>query len=138
MAFLTGAQEVSARDTTARGYARLRINDLGTELEFKVVVDDIMNVRASHIHCAGAGVNGPIGVTLFTGCGLGPAPDVLAHSVATAPDAGNTCGWATLADVVAALRSGDTYVNVHTNDGVDPGNTGPGDFQSGEIRGQVR
>jgi hypothetical protein len=40
--------------------------------------------------------------------------------------------------VLAAMDSGNTYVNVHTNDGVDPANTGPGDFPGGEIRGQVR
>jgi hypothetical protein len=39
--------------------------------------------------------------------------------------------------VLAAMASGATYVNVHTNDGVDPPNTGPGDFPGGEIRGQV-
>jgi hypothetical protein len=27
---------------------------------------------------------------------------------------------------------------VHTNDGVPPINTGPGDFPGGEIRGQIR
>jgi hypothetical protein len=27
---------------------------------------------------------------------------------------------------------------VHTNDGVPPPNTGPGDFPGGEIRGQIR
>jgi hypothetical protein len=27
---------------------------------------------------------------------------------------------------------------VHTNDGVAPANTGPGDFPGGEIRGQIR
>ena len=40
-----------------------------------------------------------------------------------------------LADLVALLQSGNAYVNVHTNDGVDPANTGPGDFPGGEIRG---
>src|SRR5262249_21762909 len=35
-------------------------------------------------------------------------------------------------------RGGNTYVNVHTNDGVPPANTGPGDFPGGEIRGQIR
>jgi hypothetical protein len=29
-------------------------------------------------------------------------------------------------------------VNVHTNDGIDPTNTGAGDFPGGEIRGQIR
>ena len=36
-----------------------------------------------------------------------------------------------------AIRAGLTYVNVHTNDGVAPANTGPGDFPGGEIRGQL-
>jgi hypothetical protein len=55
----------------------------------------------------------------------------------TAPDAANACGWTDLVDVVAAVESGNAYVNVHTNDGVDPPNTGPGDFPGGEIRGQT-
>jgi hypothetical protein len=37
----------------------------------------------------------------------------------------------------AAIEAGDAYVNVHTNDGVAPTNTGPGDFPGGEIRGQL-
>ena len=40
-------------------------------------------------------------------------------------------------ELVAAMNAGVTYVNVHTNDGVDPANTGPGDFPGGEIRGQL-
>ena len=62
----------------------------------------------------------------------------LAQGTITAPDPGNACGWTDLAAVLAAMASGDTYVNVHTNDGVAPPNTGPGDFPGGEIRGQVR
>jgi hypothetical protein len=46
-------------------------------------------------------------------------------------------GWADLAAVVAALRTGEAYVNVHTNDGVGLPDTGPGDFPGGEIRGQI-
>jgi hypothetical protein len=46
-------------------------------------------------------------------------------------------GWTDLAAVEAAIESGNTYVNVHTNDGIAPANTGPGDFPGGEIRGQV-
>src|SRR5207249_402096 len=34
--------------------------------------------------------------------------------------------------------SGNAYVNVHTNDGMAPPNSGPGDFPGGEIRGQLR
>ena len=38
---------------------------------------------------------------------------------------------------LAAMRAGNTYVNVHTNDGAAPPNTGPGDFPGGEVRGQL-
>jgi hypothetical protein len=77
-------------------------------------------------------------VTLFVGAPAGGRLDgVLAEGTITAPDPGNACGWADVDAVVAALRSSDTYVNVHTNDGVPPANTGPGDFPGGEIRGQV-
>jgi hypothetical protein len=38
-------------------------------------------------------------------------------------------------ELLAAMRSSGAYVNVHTNDGVDGTNTGPGDFPGGEIRG---
>jgi hypothetical protein len=69
--------------------------------------------------------------------GGGRTDGVLAAGSVTAPDAGNACGWATLADVVAAVEAGNAYVNAHTNDGVAPPNTGPGDFPGGEIRGQV-
>jgi hypothetical protein len=38
---------------------------------------------------------------------------------------------------VEQMRAGNTYVNVHTNDGMGATNTGPGDFPGGEIRGQI-
>jgi hypothetical protein len=47
-------------------------------------------------------------------------------------------GVSSFADVLANIRAGNTYVNVHTNDGVDPANSGPGDFPAGEIRGQLQ
>lgn len=139
VATLTGGEEVPARDTASRGLANFELSQDGTQLHYVLNVVKIRNVFAAHIHCGAVGVNGPVGVTLFMGApGGGLFSGVLAEATVTAPDPGNGCGWATLADVVAAMRSGNTYVNVHTNDGVAPGNTGPGDFQSGEIRGQVR
>jgi CHRD domain len=137
-AVISGGDEVPPRDTGARGVAILRLNAEGTELGFRLVVANIENVFAAHIHCGVVGVNGPIGVTLFMGAPAGGRTDgVLASGSLTAPDPGNGCGWADLAAVVAALESGNAYVNVHTNDGVDPPNSGPGDFPGGEIRGQV-
>ncbi|MOA60108.1 hypothetical protein D3C78_1849030 [compost metagenome] len=42
-----------------------------------------------------------------------------------------------LAEVAKAAVEGRLYVNVHTDDGVAPPNTGPGDFPEGEVRGQL-
>ena len=121
---MSGDEEVPSVDTRATGVATFKLREEG--LVFKVNVANIDDVLFAHIHCGAVGVNGPIGVTLFTG---GPVTvnGALASGVITAPDPGNACGWADLDAVVAALESGDTYVNVHTS--VNPG---------GEIRGQVK
>jgi hypothetical protein len=119
--------------------ATFKLREGGTALGFKVNVANIDNVFAAHIHCGAVGVNGPVGVTLFMGSpASGAVNGTLAAGTITAPDAGNGCGWADLAAVLAAMGSDATYVNVHTNDGVEPPNSGPGDFPGGEIRGQVR
>lgn len=133
---LSGDEEVPARDTQAQGQAIFHVSKDGSSMGYKLIVANIDNVFAAHIHCGAVGVNGPVGVTLFMGA---PASvnGILAQGTITSPNAGNGCGWTTLADVIAAMESGDTYVNVHTNDGVDPPNTGPGDFPGGEIRGQI-
>jgi len=135
---LTGAQEVPRRDTPATGSAIFQLSEDGMALSYTIKVNNISNVFAAHIHCGAKGVSGPVGVTLFMGpAGGGPVSGVLATGTITAPDPGNACGWTDLAAVVAAINSGNTYVNVHTNDGIAPTNTGPGDFPGGEIRGQI-
>jgi hypothetical protein len=125
------------RDTPAKGVAVFLVGN--GSVDYVIVVARISNVFAGHIHCGAPGVAGPVGVTLFMGTpGSGPARGVLVRSSFSGPDSGNACGWTTLADVVSAVESGNAYVNLHTNDGVDPANTGPGDFPGGEIRGALR
>jgi CHRD domain len=139
VATLSGDEEVPARDTQAVGVATFKLREDGAALEFKVNVANIQNAVAAHIHCGAVGVNGPVGVTLFIGSpAAGSVNGTLAEGTITAPDPGNGCGWTDLAAVLAAIGSGATYVNVHTNDGVAPPNTGPGDFPGGEIRGQIK
>jgi hypothetical protein len=121
---MSGDEEVPPVETQARGVAKFKLRDEG--LVFKVNVANIEDVVASHIHCGAVGVNGPIGVTLFAGGPVSPN-GTLAKGVITAPDEDNGCGWTDLDAVVAALESGNTYVNVHTV--ANPG---------GEIRGQVK
>jgi hypothetical protein len=136
---LGGDQEVPPRTTNATGVATFQIKD-GTQIDFTLRMLDVKHFVAAHIHCAPAGENGAVGATLFGPLppGLGGSVDLFTiEAVITGPDAENGCGWADLAAVVEAMRSGNTYVNVHTDDGVDPSDTGPGDFPAGEIRGQI-
>jgi hypothetical protein len=138
-AHLSGDEEVPVRETKAQGQVKFKVNGNGTEISYKLIVANIENVVAGHIHCAASGANGPVGVTIFgpQAPGGGGLQGVIARGTIAAPDAGNSCGWMTVEDVVAAMLTGNTYVNVHTNDGVAPTNTGPGDFPGGEIRGQL-
>jgi CHRD domain len=139
VATLSGDREVPPRDTQAVGVATFKLREDGAALRFKVNVANLDNAVAAHIHCGAVGVNGPVGVTLFMGAPAGGGVNgTLAEGTITAPDPGNGCGWVDLAAVLAAIGSGATYVNVHTNDGVAPPNSGPGDFPGGEIRGQIR
>jgi hypothetical protein len=138
-AHLSGDQEVPPRETLAQGQINLKVSKDGESIGYKLIVANIENVFAAHIHCGPVGVNGPVGVTLFMGQpGSGRAQGVLSQGEITQPDAGNACAWASVQDVIDAMLAGDAYVNVHTNDGQDPPNTGPGDFPGGEIRGQLR
>ncbi len=127
---LDGGQENPPVDTDATGVAKFQLSKDGNTLEYKLIVANIDDVFASHIHCGAVGINGPVGVTLF----FAPPPNpgsvngILARGSITAPDPGNACGWADLSAVVTALRSGNTYVNVHTLPGTP----------SGEIRGQIK
>ena len=132
----------------------------GEAFDYKLIVSNIENIVQAHIHCAPEGVNGPIVVWFYPsktagGPLTGPTgrhdgvliEDTIASAnVRTfAVNAANnaacplaTPGAPTFADVLDKMRSGNAYVNVHTNDGVAPTNTGPGDFPGGEVRGQFK
>lgn len=136
---LSGASEVPARDTLARGAAVLQLSKDGTELHYRLIAANIENVVAAHIHLAPEDTNGPVVAFLYgpQPAGGGRTSGVLATGTITADDLVGPLAGMTLEDLVAAMDNGDTYVNVHTNDGVDPVNTGPGDFPGGEVRGQI-
>jgi len=139
VAHLSGANEVPARETRAVGEIKLQLSADGTTLDYRLISSNIDNVFMSHIHVAPAGVNGPIVVFLFgpVAPGGGRTDGVLAHGTITAANLIGPLAGHPLSDLVAALGNGGAYADVHTNDGVDGTNTGPGDFPGGEIRGQI-
>lgn len=139
LAFLSGSEEVPPVTTPARGLAAFQLR--GDSIHYVLIVARIENVVASHIHMAPVGTNGPVVVNLLNGslmAGGGPFNGLLATGTITANDLTGPLAGMTLADLANAMRAGDTYVNVHTNDGVAPPNTGPGDFPGGEVRGQIQ
>lgn len=142
---LKGANEVPARVTNAQGTATLHLNPAGTELRLSVTVQRMTNIVGAHIHSGAAGVNGPIVFGFYAAApAAGPHNGLLARAtiergVTPLPAAlGATLTDAERFDaLVTLLRSGNSYINVHSDDGVAPTNTGPGDFPGGEIRGPI-
>ena len=141
---LQGRFEVPLRDTNAQGEAIFQMNDDGTSVDYKVIASNIDNVFMSHIHMGPPTENGPIVVWLYPSTAPVPGPlgsgrhdGVLAEGTFTAANLVGPLAGHPLSDLIAAIQAGNAYVNVHTNDGVDGVNTGPGDFPGGEIRGQL-
>jgi hypothetical protein len=135
----TGDLELPVRDTQAQGQAIFHLGGDGTSVEYKVVVANIENVTQSHIHCGPPTENGPIVVWLYPSAPPlmlipGRSDGILAQGTFTnanvMPAADSAIcpgGVETLDDVIAKMRSGGAYVNVHTTQ-----------FPPGEIRGNFR
>ena len=148
---LAGDFEVPARETNAQGQAIFDIADDGASVDYRLIGSNIENAFMAHIHCGSPTDNGGITVWLYPSTddvagplGSGRHDGVLATGTIRDADvfdvpASTVCpgGIDDLADVIARLQNGGAYVNVHTNDGVAPTNTGAGDFPGGEIRGNA-
>jgi hypothetical protein len=125
---------------SARGQAEFRRTDDGTALDYRLIVTNIENVVQAHIHIGPAGQNGPVTAFLFgpVPAGGGRVDGEIARGTITADDLIGPLAGMSMDDLLAEMLAGNAYVNVHTNDGVAPTNTGPGDFPGGEVRGQIR
>ena len=141
IAHLSADNEVPANASQAQGQFILKVEKDGT-LSYKLISSNIDNVVASHIHLGPVGANGPVVQFLF---GLSPVPPgggaqdgILAQGTIDGSGLIGPLAGQGLAALIAAMDAGNTYVNVHTNDGVTPTGTGPGDLSAGEIRGQIR
>jgi hypothetical protein len=133
-AALAGANERPNPVTSpATGSATFTLSADGNTLTWSVTTTGANNVTASHIHVGGAQIAGPVILGLFGGPTANNPP--ISGSITRAAFASPLgISWDAL---ISLMRSGDTYVNVHTDNGVAPANTGPGDFPGGEIRGQI-
>jgi len=136
---LKGDQEVPPRETQAQGQAIMKVSADGLSVSYKLIASNIDNIVASHIHIGPAGSNGPIVVFLYgtAPSGAGRHDGILAEGTFTSANFINTLAGQPMSALLAQMAAGNAYVNVHTNDGVAPTNTGPGDFPGGEVRGQI-
>ena len=136
---MKGEHETPPHDTVAQGQAIMKFSADGQSVSYKIIASNIDNVVSSHIHVAPAGVAGPVVVFLYGNApaGGGRHDGVLSEGTFTAANFVGPLTGRPMSELLAAMAAGNTYVNVHTNDGVGAANTGPGDFASGEIRGQI-
>jgi len=137
---LTGYEETpSAVSTTGNGTFNARISNDGTQIQWELSYSDLEGaVQQSHIHFGQAGVTGPISVFLCTNLGNGPAgtqpcpaPPATISGTITAVDVTNLANERGISagemdELVAAIRAGKTYVNVHSTR-----------WPGGEIRSQI-
>jgi hypothetical protein len=136
---LSGGEEVPSNASRARGNAIFWLSEDGAELHYRLIVANIENVLQAHIHCGPAGSNGPVVLWLYPSAPpaslipgrssgiLNEATATQANVIARPASAACPGGVATLADVVAKMRTGGAYTNVHTQQ-----------FPPGEVRGQIR
>jgi hypothetical protein len=141
---LTGYEEVPSVSTGASGEFTARIRKDST-IDWQLSYSDLEgSVLQSHIHLGQPGVNGGISVFLCTNLGNGPAgtqpcpapPATISGTIAVAdvsPNIAATAGARTqglntgeIDELIAAMRAGATYVNVHSST-----------WQGGEIRSQI-
>ena len=136
-------QEVPAVSSTASGTFDAKI--VGNSIEWELSYRDLEGaVQQSHIHFGQRSVNGGISVFLCTNLGNGPAgtqpcpapPAKISGTIVAAdvsPPIAATAGARTqgidsgeFAELLAAIRAGKTYANIHST-------TWPG----GELRAQL-
>jgi len=139
-AHLTGEQAVPAKVTQANGQAHFTVSQDQSQVEFRVTVANIENVVAAHIYVGAPGENGTIVATLYgpAAAAGGKKTGVLASGTITASNLVGSLAGRPMADLIAAMKAGTTYVNVITDDGQGSPDERPGDFASGEIRGQIQ
>jgi hypothetical protein len=143
--FLIGYEEVPAISTAANGEFNASINKEETEIAYTLSYSDLEgDVQQAHIHLGQARANGGITVFLCTNLGNGPAgtqpcppapatitgtitaADVSPNIPATLAARNQGLNTGEFAELLAAVRSGNTYVNVHSTK-----------FPGGEIRSQI-
>jgi len=124
--------------TTGTGTFRAVINERAQEISYRLSYEALTgNVTQAHIHFGGKAQSGAISVFLCTNNANGPvgtqlcpaAPATISGTIRPVDvlgPAGQGIAAGEFAELVAAIRAGATYVNVHSSV-----------YPAGEIRAQI-
>jgi CHRD domain-containing protein len=122
---MSGGEEVPSVSTTATGTAEFNLGSGG--IDYQVSVTGVSNVTSISINSGNEGENGPVIATLFRpNASADLSNDVESGGTITASDLEGPMQGKEISDLVSAMSSGVTYVNVLTQENPD-----------GEIRGQI-
>jgi len=145
---LTGYEENPDISTLGTGSFGAKLSDDGTSLKYKLTYSGLEgDVQQSHVHFGKRAVNGGISFFLCTNLGNGPAgtplcpgprsgtvegeieaADVIGPNTPTPPaTAGQGIEPGAFGEILAAMRAGHAYANVHTTK-----------WPGGEIRAQLK
>ncbi|HEV8367500.1 MAG TPA: CHRD domain-containing protein [Pyrinomonadaceae bacterium] len=143
--FLVGYNEVPSVSTTGHGEFNARVSNDGSQIDWELSYADLEGaVQQAHIHLGNKGVNGGITVFLCTNLGNGPAgtqpcpappatisgtivaADVSPNIPATQAARNQGLNTGEIDELIAAIRAGATYVNIHSTT-----------WAGGEVRSQI-
>jgi hypothetical protein len=121
---LSGEEEVPpVIDQGTTGKFEIQFNRDFTQGEFTLRVDSGLRITQAHLHCAIAGVNGPIIIWLAGIPPTFPPPAVnawdvdgkwVSNTTVTNANIVNTACGTTLREIANAMNEGRVYANVHS------------------------
>ncbi|MCB0669977.1 MAG: CHRD domain-containing protein [Saprospiraceae bacterium] len=121
---------LSGEETNATGQINFRFDADNNSVYYKLIVANIDNVTAAHLHHSHMGeVPGHPVLTLFSGLAEGTTNGTLAEGILTDDDINCSCGnpdHQNLAQLRKHIEAGETTVLVHTEN-----------FPEGEIGGEI-
>ena len=129
VAELRSSNEVPTNSSTAVGRVVLLVSRDASYAEYSVEQGGLTGgIRGGHFHRAAAGVNGPIVLSFFFNADGTPltAPVPGTTDLELNKSIARTITKAQLDPILADLRAGNLYANIHTPN-----------FPGGEIRGQM-
>lgn len=127
VANLVGESEVPPVDTSATGTAELQLSEDGQTISYSIDANDLEGALMAHIHQGGENENGDILVWLFNSTEpTGEISGQLDNNGFTAGSFEGPLQGQNMSSLVDLINSGQTYVNVHTEENPD-----------GEIRGTI-